>query len=478
MNILSSIKSLMSEDGFTPSASTFPEVDVDSIERSLTIRAQGKERGAANEPSPDQEMPDAVELEIVERMRFLKNQGTEFYENMLTAYKARVNRAESISQEIKTGALAARGDFLSSATNNRAYMAHSLMGVVDALKYLKTFREEHELNRPYHEEARGALYTLVIVVVVMLFIEVAINAFFFAETSPQGFLGGAFFALIFALANVVVSGFVGWFVRFKNHKKSLLRVLGYAVVLLFLITTFSLNVGIGLYRDALEVKGDVTLASLEWFSRIQSHDFMLQSIKSVILALMGIMVSLITAAKTYGSFDAYPGYGAVARRLENALHSYSENLQETIQDLENKRDNFIEEFKASCSASDRFLSEAADALSGQATLTNKLNAFYEEVSGKTSLLVQMYRDANLRSRTDGRIPKCFNLQVGIEKQVVKKIDTAKIEQKAEKRREEIKVISDQAIRDIALIYEKYVSYFPSVEELRSDWKEPTLPNWD
>lgn len=478
MGILSSIKSMMSDEGFTASASTFPEIDTNIIERSLKIRSNAKERGAANRPNAEQETSDAVELEIVEHMRFLRKQGTEFYENMLSAYRARINRAASISQEIKTGALSARGDFLSSATNNRAEMAYSLMGVVDALKYLKSFREEHKINRPYLEETRKSIYTLAIVVVVMLIIEVAINAFFFAETSPQGLFGGAFFALIFALANVAISGFVGWFSRFKNHRSFFLKLLGFGVILLFLCSTILLNIGIGLYRDALEMTGDADLANAAWFSRIENHEFMLQSIKSVILAIMGVMISLYTVTKTYGSFDPYPGYGAVARRVENALQAYADELYETISDLEEKRDTFIDEFKASCDASDTFLSEAADALSGQATLTNKLNAFYEELTGKTAMLVQIYRDTNIEARSDGKIPKCFQIKLGIEKQTIEKMDTSKLEKIADERRNEIKAISDRAISDISRIYETYVSYFPSVEALRSDWKESELPSWD
>ena len=477
MGMLSSIQSMMTDEGFTPSASTFPEIDTNSIERSLKIRSKAKERGAENKPSAEQEASDAVELEIVERMRFLRNQGTEFYENMLSAYKARINRAESISQEIKTGALSARGDFLSSATNNRAEMAYSLMGVVDALKYLKSFREEHKINRPYLEETRKSVYTLAIVVVVMLIIEVAINASFFAETSPQGLLGGAFFALIFALVNVAISGFVGWFSRFKNHRSFFLKLLGFSVILIFLCSTIILNMGIGLYRDALEATGEANRASELWISRIENQEFMLQSIKSVILAIMGVMISLYTVTKTYGSFDPYPGYGAVARRVENALQAYAGELYETIADLEEKRDLFIDEFKVSCHASDTFLSEAADALSGQATLTNKLNAFYEEVTGKTAMLVQIYRDTNVEARADGKIPKCFQIKLGIEKQTIQKMDTSKLERMADERRNEIKTISDRAINDISRIYEAYVSYFPSVEALRSDWKEADLPNW-
>jgi hypothetical protein len=478
MGIFSSIKSIISDEGFTPSASTFPEIDVNSIERSLKIRSKAKERGAENKPNAEQEASDAFELEIVERMRFLRNQGTDFYENMLGAYKARINRADSISQEIKTGALSVSGGFLSSATNNRAAMAYSLMGVVDALKYLKSFREEHKINRPFLEETRKSIYTLTIVVAVMLIIEVVINAGFFAETSPQGMFGGAFYALMFALVNVAISGFAGMFSRYKNHRSFFLKLLGLSVIIIFLCSTVLLNVGIGLYRDALEATGDAKLASAAWFTQIENQEFMLQSIKSVVLAIMGVMVSLYTVTKTYGSLDPYPGYSAVAQRVENALQTYADELYETIADLEAKRDTFIEEFKASCNASDTFLSEAADALAGQATLTNKLNAFYEEVTGKTAMLVQIYRDTNIEARTDGKIPKCFQIKLGIEKQAIERMDTSKLEDIANQRRSEIKTISDRAIRDISRIYETYVSYFPSVESLRFDWKEAELPSWE
>jgi hypothetical protein len=461
----------MSEEGFTPTASTFPEVNTAGIAKSLKIIERGKMRGEENSPHPDQEMPDAVELEIIENLRFLKNQGTEFYENMLTAYRARVNRADSISQEIKTGSLTAKGDFLASATNKRAEMAHSLMGVVDALKYLSSFRQEHNLNRPYIQETNSAFYSLIIVVVLMLFVEVCVNAFFFAETSPQGFLGGAFFALIFALANVTISGFVGWFARYKNHKIFFLKGLAYVVIVIFLATTVSLNWGIGLYRDALEATGDVTLAGADWKSRINNENYMLQNIKSVVLALMGNMISLITVTKTYASFDPYPGYGAVAKRVENALLEYSDHLFSTIAELEEKRDIFIDDFRDSCNASDTFLSEAANALSGQATLTNKLNAFNEDISEKSYFLIQMYREANIQARTDGQIPKSFNKKLGIDKEIVKIKDTSKTELKVEKHRSEIKEISNAAVDEIAKIYEKYVSYFPSIESLRNDWRE-------
>lgn len=478
MGVLSSLKSLIGDQGFTPSASTFPEIDTAGINRELSLQKIARERGSKNLPPKDQKNPDSVELAILARMSFLRNQGLEFYENMLSAYQARINRADSISQTIRAAALQARGNFRASATNSRAEMEYSLMGVVDALDYLTTFRREHKLNRPYLEERRKSIYTLIIVVIVMLFVEVAINAFFFAETSPQGILGGAFFALIFALANVTVSGFAGWFIRFKNHRNLLLKTFGVLMIVAFLAVAVTLNIGIGLYRDALEATGDATAASAVWFQNIQQGNILLQSIKSVILALMGLMISLITVVKTYASFDPYPGYDSVARRVENALSDYAAHLYETISELEEQRDEFTQEFEASSRAADLFLSEAADALHGHAALRNKLIGFFDELSGATNLLVQQYRDKNIESRTDNQVPDAFKESPNLKTPLPEKLKTDNLESKADVQRKEIRKIASETIDDISRVYEAYVSYFPSVEQLRQGWRAGDLPSWE
>ena len=154
MGVLSSLKSLLNDQGFTPSASTFPEIDAVGINRELSLQKIARERGSKNLPPKDQKNPDSVELGILARMSFLRNQGLEFYENMLSAYQARINRADSISQNNTSRRIAGERKFLGpSATNSRAEMEYSLMGVVDALEYLTTFRREHKLNRPYLEGA-------------------------------------------------------------------------------------------------------------------------------------------------------------------------------------------------------------------------------------------------------------------------------------------------------------------------------------
>lgn len=478
VGVLSSLKSLINDVGFTPSASTFPEIDASAISLKLDILIKAKERGSKNLPPKEQSQSDSVESEIITHMGFLRNQGLEFYENMLSAYQARISRAETISETMRIAALQARGDFRASATNSRADMEYSLMGVVDALKYLNTFRQEHKLNRPYLEERRKSVYMLAIVIVIMLFIEVAINSFFFSETSPQGLLGGAFLALIFSLANVTVSGFVGWFARYKNHRNLFLKLLGYIVIIGFLAFIIILNISIGLYRDALEATGDATAAGVVWLEGIQQRDFWLQSIKSVILALMGVMISLITVVKTYASFDPYPGYGSVAKRVENALSEYAGHLFDTVSELEEKRDFFIEEFESSTKTADIFLSEAADAFHGQATLRNKLGAFFDELSGKTNLLIQQYRDTNLESRSDGEIPEIFSKETSLSTPMPIKMETRALEQKADMQRREIRKIASDTISDISKVYEAYVSYFPSIEQLRQGWQAGDFPSWD
>lgn len=480
MGLRDLIRELLSDSGMQPSARVFPDIDASRITRDLQLEQKGKSRGSQGQPGFDSETFDSVELRIVDHIETLRKGGIDQYEEMRRVYATRLERAREVRQAIITAAQTARGDLLSEATKHRTSMASALGKVTDSLRYQSHFREANGLKRPYLSE-KGGWPNLFLIASIAIVVEVLLNGVMFAEADPGGILGGITVAFIISVTNVAVATMLGLFSLYINHRRFFPRMGGLLSILLLIVFASIFNLLIGHYRDALQVESRSVLeAGQAAVLALRMEPLGVEDVKSILLIVMGVTISIIAAVKTYTSFDPYPGYSSVYYSVENALENYTTGLSAAIQVLEKKRDHAVTEFREAQATSDRLLSEAADATSGHAALHAQLRNFLESTNTKVNLLLQTYRDANLSSRpAEAGTPRSFSRQHRFTDVDLGTMESAP--SAVSMLREERSLIAaetERAVRDVAAIHDAYVRYFPGVDQLSDGWTASSLPDWE
>lgn len=124
----------------------------------------------------------------------------------------------------------------------------------------------------------------------------------------------------------------------------------------------------------------------------------LESVMSALLIVLGLLVSIAAALKTYHSFDPYPGYGKVERGVRRAREAYARDLQAAIETLDGARDEATEELEDANSVMRTGINEAVDTLYGARSLRSGLDRFLEHCDHAANLLLETYRDANRTAR--------------------------------------------------------------------------------
>lgn len=475
------IRDLLSDSGLQPSALTFPDVDVERIAGKLDLRREGSTRGAKGQPRQEFEVFDNLELTVVDHVGSLRKAGLDRYQEMRSVYARRIERASQVRQAIITAAQTVRGDLLAEATTHRAVMAGPLRKVTDSLEYMRDFRERNDLrSRPYLSEKPG-WPSLVLIVAIAVVIETVLNGLMFADADPGGLLGGVTVAAIISVTNVTASSVFGLWARYKNHRRLLSCLGGILSIFMFIAFAASFNLLIGHYRDALQLPGySIAQAGQTAVEALIASPLNVNDVKSILLIVMGLTISVIAALKAYASFDPYPGYNSVYWSLESALTDYADSLRNVNKMLEQKRDTAIQEFRDAQSLSARLLSEASDAMLGHTALQAQLQNFLETTNTKVNRLLQIYRDSNMEARPfEAGIPRSFLKAYRFPDVPATTSEATSLE--AVSTREERELIAraiEEAVRDVAAIHDAYVRYFPSVDDLRGGWMATSLPSWE
>lgn len=278
-----------------------------------------------------------------------------------------------------------------------------------ALDDLGAFKRQHRLQR-------GADYPLsktkaVGLLLFMLIIETVLNANFFAQGSDLGFLGGAFQALVISVLNVSVGCMVGAFVlRWKNHISASRRLLGLIGAILFGTLALVGNLFVGHYRDAMGINADD--GARVAVQQFMAGPFALQDFNSWVLVALGLIVFFIALYKGYTWDDVYPGFGQVARRVQNAkdeLLSTKAELTDSIQEIYEEHVELSEKHYKKMQQDKQkleilFSSMKNDFVLYRNYLSNLKNAY--------QYLISLYRQTNKKERTSNA-PEYFSQPITI-----------------------------------------------------------------
>lgn len=262
---------------------------------------------------------------------------------------------------------------------------------------LKLFKAKNSLERLASYPESRLFHASLVVFAVLL--ECLANTYFFAAGSELGLLGGFFQALLISVGNVAISLFVGRLALSNLHHVNRLRVTAGALGFCSWIVGISAyHLLVAHYRDilAIDLKGAITGA----IDSFVASPFHLESLDSVLVLVIGLVISLFALIEGYRFDDPYPGYGEEDRKYQQKRREYETKEAEVrakmaacIIDAERR---IVERLK---SYEEKDV-KMTDLLSGAASVVDHFDNIYSQVDDIVVAAVSKYRTSNRKIRTD------------------------------------------------------------------------------
>jgi len=461
------LRDFFRSDAFVPTAAVFPPIDADRLAADLSLVKEGQARGARSSPRADEDALDAIEARIVERVGDLRRKGIDTYAENIKVYGARLARAADAREEVELAASQARGDFQSAVAVWQARMAAPSAKVTDAIASLRRFRDEHRIS---HVAREASLMSWLLVVVAVLVIESAANAFLFSRAMSQGFVGGMAVAGFISAVNIAIAALATYFGRNLNHRRFHWKLFGLVAAVIGIVLCLAFNLGVAHLRDALEEGLGLEEALARSWETAWHGPLALRSLLSAVLMLLGIISAILVGLKTYHTIDVYPGYPDVYAMVNRARHDYAATLNDAVATLEDRRNEAISGLRDANQQMRTWIREAVDALYGQTSLRSELDRFIEHCDTKANSLLALYRDANRAARPAGEegaaspAPPHFDTPyVFPEMLMPRPADEVRDDATAEQRR--VSELVSGAIADIERAYSDSIAAYPTIADL-------------
>ncbi len=187
--------------------------------------------------------------------------------------------------------------------------------MVIARKDLAIFKDQNEIDRQRAEYPESQLLHFAWIFMALVAEGVANSSFF-----PQdlGLLGGFITAVGVSIGNVAISVITGaLFIRNLNHIKVSRKLLGGFGILICLFLIATLHLSVAHYREAVARNPDEHLFSV--LPQVWSNPFGIQDMESIVLIIIGVVISVLAIYKGYTWDDRYPGFGSAYRAWKDRM---------------------------------------------------------------------------------------------------------------------------------------------------------------
>lgn len=390
-----------SRESVHPSIQAFPPVDWSQVARDLSLDSRAEQAGALEKPASDATGPDSVEHACLAEVERRASKAHEDYRSQLALYDARIERAMVSSHgrvDIEAAGQAALADFVALAVDDLEHFHLITREVQGRQAEYDQFRRANGLTRlPKIVSLREQLFRSIILAIFIL-IESLLNGLMFAKGSEGGLIGGATQALMFSLLNVGTAVlFALYGLPQLTHVVTARKVLGTALLVLYVTAALLLNLFIAHFRDAfIAHAGQVDMTPL--WSHLASHPLALSDAQSWVLCALGIGLNLLALIDATGLEDLYWGYGRVGRMHEKAITEFAETKSACLASLMQRRDSAIEEMSSVIKELQAAEADAQLAMQGRVRLNRDFATYLSHLDSGYQGLILRYREANERAR--------------------------------------------------------------------------------
>lgn len=394
----------------TPRHPDLHPINVPKLANELKLKEQAQRLGAGGIPAADAEAlcgPEAAVVQKIETYRQGYFDWAVARQNLLSADLGKlqvtsdVNRALHADQEFKRNADKA----LSERDADLRAMAESARA---AQAELDGFKAMHGLAREARVPTRSQLFMLYAILGVVILIEGAVNANFFAHGMDSGFLGGLVMAGLLAAVNVALAFSLGKFVvRYVFHRNMAIKLLGGLATLVALSFVAAIGFGIAHYRDSLQAEAaqPAQAAYAALASGSLPHDIM-----SWVLFAVSCFFGILALVDGVATDDPYPGYGNVYRRTKQVIDDYDYELEGLREKLEELKEDQLELLDTTLKEAQGTLAVYESRIDEKDAAALRLKTALQNVDHSLAALLSEFRTENELHRNGLARPRYFDHQ--------------------------------------------------------------------
>jgi hypothetical protein len=443
-------------------ADPFIAIDRQRAIANLRLDERGKSNGALNFPAADSEHFDDVELEIVAEMAEHARRAQLDASVNHRVYGERLSELALLRElsTITAESQRAFGDYRATIINRRGRLAVAKDAIRESYQELDAFKQEHRLRRPAHEGLLP-LYAWSMFALAWFF-ESALNTLFLRINDPYGLLGGFVAAAVIAAVNIGTSALVGRFAwPYLRHKDVSKRRIAQIVCLVWVAFLLMWSLLAAHFRDAKA--GGYPSPEKASLALFVSGPLQLDSIYSYGLLIAGIAFAGLAAFAAFKMDDPYPGYGAINHRHVERCNAYSDEIELTLEELEETRDHAIDSADAIREELQLQFRERGQIVASRDSHRNRYREHQEYLETIGNALLSHYRSANMRARTDGRTPLSFRKQWHSSRnELPRDLEEPGIEAEVARAEEELK----RSIETINAAYLEAIESFDHLDEIK------------
>lgn len=375
-------------------------IDTDKIAAEIGLEEEARRLGLASLPSADDRELTGIESRIVRRVEKARQDFISWGADQLKILNQEIERRDITAMLNKAGQ--ADKEFERNANSLFAEKEQVLKELAanarDATSELEQFRGRHQLKRQAAYPDRAEAFFRFSLLVLLIVMEGALNAVFFAKGIATGLVGGFVYAASFAFVNVTFAYLWGcWLLPNLNHRNPLRKALGFLSVPAALATAFGMALLIAHFRDALSgVAEDAPRVALQSLS---DHPLVLWEVQSWVLFGVSFLFALIALADSYGMDDLYPGYGAASRRRKRAVDAYALELESVWTDLQKLKDESLAELNRAATESKAVLQALHETIEHKVAVGVRLRNALADVDNCLDTLLRTFRDLNKLHRS-------------------------------------------------------------------------------
>lgn len=407
MTAFEKFKNLFGRRDTTIALPTSPFIVIDreiAIER-LKLDAKGQANGEAGYPPASSQSFDDVEAEIVAEISEYAQRAQIDASTSFRVYGERISEL-ALLRELSslTGASEqAIGDYRATVIKRKGELALAKDAIRESYLELDDFKAEHSIRRPAH---RGILPIYAYSTIgIAWFVESAANTAFLRVNDDAGLIGGFVAAAVVAAVNVFISAFVGRKVLpYLSYRHQPQRTYAHIGAAIWFVALVAWNLLAGHFRDAKAA--GLTNPEGAALALFADNLFRFESIYSYGLLAAGLLFAVGAAIAGFKMDDPYPGYGDIYRRHEDRCEDYAEQIEESISDLQDIRDDAIERAEGLRAELGKQFRERGDILAKRESLRTRYRDHQDYLEAQANALLSHYRGVNTRARSDPA-PKHF-----------------------------------------------------------------------
>lgn len=393
----------------TPRHPDLHPIDVAKLAQELRLKDEAKRLAAGGIPAVDAVALSAPEFAAVQKIETYRQGYLDWAVARMSLLSldlgklnitADVNRALNASQEFERKA----ASLLTEQDSELKALSESAR---NAQKELERFRSDHNLHREARWPEGATAFMLLAAVVLLVIVEGALNAGFFAQGLDSGWLGGLTYAIGFAVLNVGFAYALGkWGLRYLNHGSVLGKLIGLFALAAALSLICLIGLSTGHFRDAMTA--EAAEPARVAFETLKQRPFELNDMLSWGLFGLSVGFGIIALVDGYKTDDPYPGYGKISRHVQQVMGDYEAELEELRAELEELKNLELANLNSAVDDAQAGLAVYRGRIDEKDAAAIRLATALQNAENSVSALLTEFRNENELHRNSLPRPKYFD----------------------------------------------------------------------